>query len=396
MTDKRQKNIAFVTTNVHVRYGGSEVLWSLAAERMARSKTATVSVLIPQWEPLPAHVLRIQEAGGRILFWPKEDFRGLSRFQSMANRLLPYRNQFKHGPVRSPLEVLEGISPDLVVLSCGNLLEGASYGQWLKNQGFPYLSLIQLVAELHYPLDREAEPVIDFYRHAAANCFVSENNLHLLERMLAMKIPRSRIVFNPAGYDRMDIPPCPPMDQIVRLACPGRYHTLHKGQDLLFEVLRLDKWKGRPLEVDCYGEGPSFLQLVRLRNLWQLDKVAIHPHTDDIPSVWERHHGIIQPSRMEGFSVALVEAMTAARLPIATAVGGAQELIDDGVNGFLAAAPTVPGIDDALERAWVRRQEWPAMGVLAQQRISKLFRNNPVDDFIEVIMKAATTGPGGG
>ena len=49
--------------------------------------------------------------------------------------------------------------------------------------------------------------------------------------------------------------------------------------------------------------------------------------------------------------LSLVEAMLCRRPCIATDVGGNRELIRDGVNGFLAKAPTVESLDEAMNRA---------------------------------------------
>jgi glycosyltransferase involved in cell wall biosynthesis len=59
---------------------------------------------------------------------------------------------------------------------------------------------------------------------------------------------------------------------------------------------------------------------------------------------------LVLPSLAEGFSLALVEGMAAGAVTVASAVGGARELITDGEDGFLVP----PGDVDALARAIVR------------------------------------------
>jgi glycosyltransferase involved in cell wall biosynthesis len=97
----------------------------------------------------------------------------------------------------------------------------------------------------------------------------------------------------------------------------------------------------------------------------------------------------VLPSRFEGNALAMIEAMLCGRMPIVTDVGRASELIDDNRNGFIAAAPTLDLLDDALERAWQRRHEWQAMGALASETIRRRHSLQPAEDFADAVLSAA-------
>jgi Glycosyl transferases group 1 len=56
------------------------------------------------------------------------------------------------------------------------------------------------------------------------------------------------------------------------------------------------------------------------------------------------------PSRYEGLPIVIVEAMLCERTVVATNVAGHSEVIEDGISGFLAHAPTVASVAKALER----------------------------------------------
>ena len=73
--------------------------------------------------------------------------------------------------------------------------------------------------------------------------------------------------------------------------------------------------------------------------------------------------------------------MLCGRTAIVTNVGGNAEVVDDHVTGFLAAAPTEADFDEALEKAWERRDEWRAMGSLAASRIRELVPADPAAEF---------------
>ncbi|MBV8361748.1 MAG: glycosyltransferase [Deltaproteobacteria bacterium] len=60
---------------------------------------------------------------------------------------------------------------------------------------------------------------------------------------------------------------------------------------------------------------------------------------------------------LDDLPLAMVEAILCRRPMVATDVAGHAEIIQDGVTGFLADAPTTASIATALERFWARRAE---------------------------------------
>ena len=94
---------------------------------------------------------------------------------------------------------------------------------------------------------------------------------------------------------------------------------------------------------------------------------------------------------MEGLPLVLVGAMICARVPILTDIGAHREVVDDNINGFIAAKPTVEALDEALERAFQKSALWGAMGQKAREKIlAYLPANDPVDDFISKIIPFAS------
>jgi glycosyltransferase involved in cell wall biosynthesis len=98
---------------------------------------------------------------------------------------------------------------------------------------------------------------------------------------------------------------------------------------------------------------------------------------------------LLLPSRAEGNALSLVEAMLCGRLPITTKVGRAAELIDDNDSGFLAPAATAELVDEVLERAWQRRDDWQEMGRRAARAIRQRHSLQPATDFAERIIAVA-------
>ncbi len=67
----------------------------------------------------------------------------------------------------------------------------------------------------------------------------------------------------------------------------------------------------------------------------ELTTVVPHFANEELPGLLAGHELLVFPSRFEGSSVALLEAMACGLAPLATRVGANAEVIEDGVDGFL-------------------------------------------------------------
>jgi hypothetical protein len=69
---------------------------------------------------------------------------------------------------------------------------------------------------------------------------------------------------------------------------------------------------------------------------------------------------------------------------VATDVAGA-EVVEEGITGFLAEAPSVGCVGNALERFWARKGEAKEIGATAAGRIRQLVPPDPVRVFADKI-----------
>jgi len=386
--------VVFCTTNRSVPFGGSEVLWSQAALHLASCVEHSVAALVPKWTPRPSHVRHLAKAGVRLFEYGHGDqARPLPRHKSLLNRFLPSRWQFSkgRGVSREFCDLLAGTwgRADVAVVSQGNHTEGMAAVP-LLDYADRYVTLSQLVTFTCHPRDKALAGLREFYAGASLNCFVSQDNAEQACRSLGLDIPHRAVVHNPPGF-RCEALPYPSCADGVRLACPARLDPPHKGQDILIDVMGQQKWRERSLRVDCYGEGDHRDVLDGRIRFQGATNVRLCGGGADIRSVWADHHCLVLPSRMEGQSLALVEAMMCGRPVVVTDVGGARELVQDGVNGFIAAAPTPALIDDALERAWERRSDWGEMGESSRRIIEEYLRDDPVESFCG-LLRGITNG----
>ena len=94
--------------------------------------------------------------------------------------------------------------------------------------------------------------------------------------------------------------------------------------------------KGIDAELSLVGDGSQKQLLIdRAAKLKLNNRVILHGFQDKPDQYVRQCNLYVQPSISEGFGLALVEAMGCAVPVIATAVGGAPEIIEDGHTGWL-------------------------------------------------------------
>jgi len=243
--------------------------------------------------------------------------------------------------------------------------------------GLPLVIISQKAVDAFWPPDRRRAYMKAAYQHALHCFFVSRHNLRLTREQFGTRLENASVVRNPfkVGWEpRRD---WPGTDLGFRFACVGRFFPQEKGQDLLIRVLAREKWRGRPVSVTFFGSGENGVGLAEMAAYHELENVRFAGFTRDIEAIWASHHALVLPSRAEGLPLVLVEAMLSGRVAIVTDIAGNGEVVEDDVNGFLAATPTADALDEAMERAWQRRAEWREIGERAAADIRRLVPPDP-------------------
>ena len=345
--------IGFFSAMGGLPWGGSEELWSRAAAILLE-QGHQVALNALKWPSVPAPLQRLIAAGA------KPHFRSRLRLGRSIRRPLERLHLLRFGHVRW----LRKIRPDFVVISFACHTEDPQIANACHLLGIRYALLLQAAGTHNWVPPRSLPDFQSAYMNAERVYFVSAENRDLMEANLGLDLSTAEIVDNPFTVRPDPAPAWPSVEPCWKLACVARIHFGSKSQDLVLRVLRQPKWHSRPLKISLWGaDQGSLKQLQRLIELYgvenQIHYAGVH---DDIEALWGEHHGLLLPSRVEGNSLALIEAMLCGRIAITTKVGRAAELIDDNTSGFLAPAATAELLDETLERAWQCRHEWQTMG----------------------------------
>jgi glycosyltransferase involved in cell wall biosynthesis len=312
---------------------------------------------------------------------------GVPYYFRLESRPLPQRimrrlQAFYSDEAKLELTMREAIlfQPQLVVINQGNNNDGLHWARLCRQYGWPYVYVSQQASDNDWPDDSQFELNREAHQGAAHTCFVSHDNLRATQEQIGADLPNAQVIRNPYVV-RTDHQSPWPVTDTVNLALPGRLCVNNKGHDMLFRVLRAEKWRNRPLRLNLYGKGPNAVALESLRDYFGLQNVIFHGQISDMNKVWAENHALVLASRKEGLPLVLVEAMMMGRMGIVTPCAGCPEVITDGVSGFVAESISEAGLDAVLDRAWAERDCWENIGMAARKEIKQHVPKDPVESF---------------
>jgi glycosyltransferase involved in cell wall biosynthesis len=149
-----------------------------------------------------------------------------------------------------------------------------------------------------------------------------------------------------------------------------------KNQEVLLTTLRRLRVAGVDAHLVIAGDGPMRPTLLRrAAELEVADRLHLVGEVDDVRPVLGAMDVFVLPSvAVESFSNAALEAMSMSRPVILSDVGGAREMIDDGVEGYVVSptelAARLPALIAALHAEPRKRQQ---MGQAARARAVSCF-----------------------
>jgi len=379
-----------IISTIHAPWGGSEEIWfDLAYEALKAGHQVEVSMIYtgkisPKVQQLIGMGLVLHKRRGFIQ-------KGIRRKRRILLKVLNYVRNL----LDNPYNPIFAAQPDVVIHngSLYQVSEDKFLSKMLDTHSVPLIIVTHIIAEFGRKMSNELMQRLrkDFNR-AKKVLFVSRRNLENASRQISATIANGEVITNPVNMSDYSIIDYPSTENEIRFATVGNLLVDHKGQDLLLEALGDEKWKSRNWHLDIYGRGQDEEYLKDLCRLYRLeDKVTFKGFEDDVRKIWAEHHMLIMPSLMEGMPLTVVEAMLCGRPVLATDVGGHRELISEGIEGFIAAAPVKFAIDKALEAAWERKGDWAKMGEMAHFRAKGFFNPEIGRKFLAEVLDIAKT-----
>lgn len=384
------KRLAIVTC-CQDDWGGSEELWARSLCFLNKSEFEEITIFKnkinldhPEYKKLGKEKLIFHELDPHV-----EGVRHIiSKSSQLARRFGVRLGLFEYYWNKSALRLykqLKARRPHLVVISQGINFDGLVYANQCLKLNIPYIIVAHKAVSFYWPNSEERHYMKKTLLNAKRCFFVSKHNQNLTEEQFGMRFSNARVILNPV---KTAVEPLsyPDAAECFRLACVGRLFVIDKGQDILLRILAQDKWRKRNISVTFYGSGPDKEGLEEMAALLKVENIIFSEFKSDIHEIWSTHHALILPSRSEGLPLTVIEAMSLGRVVIATNAGGTNEIVENGVTGFIGEA-FEKDFDETMEVAWAKRHEWESMGLHAARHIAGSIPKNPEKEFANVIIK---------
>jgi glycosyltransferase involved in cell wall biosynthesis len=122
------------------------------------------------------------------------------------------------------------------------------------------------------------------------------------------------------------------------------------------------------------GDGPCLQETqAAIRQLGLGDQVQLLGERRDVPEILRQASLFVLPSRTEGISLTLLEAMACGLPVVATRVGGNAEVVEHGQTGWLVPAGDARQLADAIERLWRNPDESRRFAQAGRRRVQHYF-----------------------
>lgn len=373
------QSAVFVSTVRGWGWGAPDYVWPEAARRLLARRIPVTAIVHPQTMEHP-EVVELRNQGAAIFPQPRGRAPGgrWAGWRHRWHRPLPETRLRRH---------LRSLPRPRFFFNQGgafDLLDEPFFLPLLEDAGSSYDLFVHLNVPGQAPAAPERAALRRIFLHAARCLFNSAWTRRMTEVQLLQNLPHaSSFGFVPKTRPEHPLP-WPQTGGTARLAYVGRYDTRQKGLDALLLALAAIRPRHSAWSLDLFGHGPDESDLREMASWLGLDEhVTFHPHTGDIGSIWARHEMLVLPSRYEGLSLSMLEAMACGRPVLRTPYGGCSEWITEGTTGFVCPAPEPALIAATLQRALDARAQWPDMGLHAHNRIRTGLPADPCSVYLQ-------------
>lgn len=125
-------------------------------------------------------------------------------------------------------------------------------------------------------------------------------------------------------------------------------------QDLIVAISCLPAEIKNEIKIHIYGDGPYKSNLVERIKLYDVENCFVFMgSSSNLKALFSNYDYMLQPTHMECFSLSILESLAANVPVITTNVGGNEEVIEDGKNGYVFIAKDVVALKDILEGVYL-------------------------------------------
>lgn len=197
------------------------------------------------------------------------------------------------------------------------------------------------------------------WKYRQVDCFIAASEA-IRQMLVADRVPADRTVTVHEGIDVDHVVAAPPVNVHEAFWLPhhapvvGNVAALvpHKGQRYLVDAAHLVVREIPDARFIILGEGELREHLEKQVREYHLEKHVLLPgFRTDVLGCIKGFDLFVMSSVTEGLGTSLLDAMACRRPIVATRAGGIPEIVEDGVNGLLAAPRDAASLAAAIVRA---------------------------------------------
>lgn len=329
---------------------GYEVILSTALRYHAINYHISEAVIVKEW------------------FDPKPIKHGVwGRLVNMYNRHKYFRR------------ILKEVAPDVIIVFM--------HGMFFYVKAWSYGYNIPIIVSDHTSMGRDLGRFANFIRHkyyakADAVTILTEKDSILVGDSLPNKV----VVYNPVTFDIYN----GDFTRNKNILCVGRKDSWSvKGFDRMIEVwsrlaCRYPEWK---LEIVGPSSPKSEHQLRSMIDKFNIsERVTLVENKIDMQSIFRQSTIFALPSRVEGFPIVLLEAMSQGCACISFSMQGAiEEIISNGNDGDIVDDNDLMTFEEKLEELILNEDKREAYSINARNNVARFSIKSFVDKWEDII-----------
>lgn len=250
--------------------------------------------------------------------------------------------------------------PKLVIaVNCFDLVNSLRrYGKQISEVARIYLTFFAFdrIGE-NYPTQPITDGSRDFLKYISGILTDNKNIANYLAEILGKKNDFFKIHYQPAfgnflDFENKSIPSSTEVkNHVIRLLWPHRLDK-EKRPEVLLEIAKFATAQNIEIEIDIFGQAVLSDQLKSLQKQFKELNIRYRGPYQGGLSVLpiEEYHGLLVTSESEGMPIVVLQSMMLGLPVISTNVGGINEVITNGISGYLVDGPNdISGFISAIQ-----------------------------------------------
>ena len=162
----------------------------------------------------------------------------------------------------------------------------------------------------------------------------------------------------------------------------------NKHQDLLIKAINVVRNRIPRIKLLLAGRGSYFNQYQQLvKKLHLEENILFLGQRDDIAGLMQIADLAVSSSRREGLPVNVMEAMAVGLPLVVTACRGNQDLVEDGVNGYVVGIDDLQAFAEAIEKLYDSEEIRKSFGEKSKKLVEQYSLNQVLPEMKEIYMR---------